>query len=121
MRLDPRADKTADKKRARNGRDAGDFHLPRRQFDHEQHNEPLQSTACPRLDGEEVGGDDQVPMLLEEFLPGGLSFPLRSRLNSVPRQDRGDRAATNVVPQIGKRTLDSPIAPSAVVNGVWAK
>src|SRR5205085_10505214 len=44
-----------------------------------------------------------------------LSFPLRRWLNSVPRQDRSDRAATEVVPQLSECTLDSPIAPSAVL------
>ena len=99
----------------RNRCDAGDLHLPRRQFDEEQHDEPLQSAPRPRFDGEEVGGNDQIPVLLEELLPGGLSFPLRRRLNSVPRQDLSDRAATDVVPQIGECALDSPIAPGAVL------
>src|SRR5262249_49803748 len=44
-----------------------------------------------------------------------LSFPLRCRLNPVPRQDVGDRATTDVVSQIGERPLNSSIAPSAVL------
>ena len=54
-------------------------------------------------------------MLLEKRLPGSLSFPLRRWLNSVPHQDLSDRAATDVVPQIGECALDSSIAPGAVL------
>src|SRR5581483_12226074 len=94
---------------------AGDFHFSRRQLDEEQHYESLQSTLRPRFDGEEVSGNDQLPVLLEELLPGGLSFLLRRRLNSVPLQDLSDRRATDVVPQIGECALDPPIAPSPVL------
>jgi hypothetical protein len=54
-------------------------------------------------------------VLLEKLLPGRLSFALRCWLNSVLRQDLCDRAATDVVPQVGECTLDAPIAPGAVL------
>src|SRR5437763_975800 len=84
----------------RNRCDAGDLHLPRRQLDEEQHHEALQSASRPRFDGEEVGGNDQIPVLLEELLPGSLSFPLRRWLNSVPRQDLSDRARPMSCPRL---------------------
>src|SRR5262249_28467210 len=82
----------------------------------EQHDEPLQSTPRPRLNGEEVRRYDQIPMLFQEFLPGGLSFPLRRRLNPVSHEDVGYRPAAHIVTQIGERALDAPVTPGAILG-----
>jgi len=97
----------------RNRSNAGDLHLPRRQLDEEQHQ--LQAAWRPSFDSEEVGGNDQVPVLLKELLPGSLSFTLWRRFNSIPRQDLSHRASTDVVPQIGECTLNSSVAPGPIL------
>ena len=96
-------------------RDARDLHLPRRQVDEEQNDKPLQSSPGPRFHGEEVGGHKQLPMPAQKLLPRRLPAPLRRRLDSVPLQDLRDRAAGNLVPQVGQRALDAPISPVPVL------
>src|SRR5215470_14542258 len=56
-------------------------------------------------------------MLLQELLPRGLPLSLWGRLDAVPRQDVCNRAAANLMTQIGKRTLDSSITPAAILTG----
>jgi len=46
-----------------------------------------------------------------------LLGPLRRRLAAVPLQNLSDRAAGNLVPQIGHCPLDAPIAPIPVLFG----
>ena len=52
--------------------------------------------------------------LPQEFLPGGLPLPLGCRLYPMAGQHVRDRATTDLMPQIGQCSLDSPIPPTAV-------
>src|SRR5208283_3088290 len=76
---------------------------------------PLQSAPRPGLDREEVGSDDQIPVLLEELLPSSLPFPLWRWLDPLPCQDVGNRPTADFVSEIAERTLDPPISPGAIV------
>jgi len=48
-------------------------------------------------------------------LPCGLAAALRRWLDPVPFQNVSDRGAGKIVPQIGQRSLDAPIAPPLVL------
>jgi hypothetical protein len=67
-----------------------------------------------RLNGEEIRGRDQFPVLSQELLPGCLPAPFWRWLNAMPMENVRDSAASNVVPEVEKGTLDPPITPSAV-------
>src|SRR6516165_10831151 len=54
-------------------------------------------------------------MSAQELLPGRLPAALRRRLHPMPLQNVSDRAAGNVVSQIGPCDLDAPIAPIPVL------
>ena len=97
----------------RNRCNAGDLHLSRRQLDEKRH-ESLESAPRPRFDGEEIGGNDQVPVLLQELFPGGffLPAPAPAQFRNA-REDLSDRATTDLVSQVGECAL--PIAPSTIL------
>jgi hypothetical protein len=65
--------------------------------------------------GKEVGGHDQFPVTAQKLLPRCLSFPLRGWLDPAPLQNIGNRAARDLVPEVGQRTLDPTIAPIPVL------
>ena len=87
-----------------------DLHLPCRQVDEEQHDEPLQTSAGPHLYREEIRGHNHLPMPAQKLLPCRLPAPLRCRFHPVSFQNRRDRAASKFVAKIGQRTRDSSIA-----------
>src|SRR6516165_3983875 len=49
--------------------------------------------------------------------PGGLPLTLRRRFQALLPQNVGDRAPSDFVAQIGQRSLNSPVAPIAVLRG----
>ena len=61
----------------------GEVSSPRGQFHDEQQIVRDQSTLRPDFDGREVDRGEDVPMRLDEGLPGGLSFSVRRRLDAV--------------------------------------
>src|SRR5450759_4087184 len=56
-------------------------------------------------------------MPAQKLFPRRLPAPLRRRLDPVPRENLSDRAAGNLVTQIGQRPLDATIAPIPVLFG----
>jgi len=46
----------------------------------------------------------------KKLFPGCLSFPLWGWLDPVPLQNIGNRAARDLVPEVGQRALDPTIA-----------
>jgi len=85
-----------------------------RQLDEEQNEKALESLSGPNLNREEVGCDDQVPVLSEKLFPRGLSNPLGSRLNTVTLQNVRNRSARQLMTQIRECTLDSNLTPIPV-------
>jgi len=96
---------------------ADDLHLSRRQLNEKQHDETLQTSPGPYFHGEEICGHNQFLVPAQELLPGRLSAPLRCRLDPVPLQNLGDRAAGYLMPQVGQCALDPMIAPIPVLFG----
>lgn len=76
----------------------------------------LWPSAGPQLQGEEVGKHQQIPMLRLELLPSRLPAPLRCWwFDPVPCQDRSNRAAGDLVPQVSQGTLDVPITSAPIL------
>src|SRR5205823_13388493 len=98
--------------------DAGDFHLPCRQIDEEQNQETLQTFPRPHFHAEEIGRYNQSPMLRQKLLPTCLSAALRSRFDTMPAQNLGDRAHRKVKSHMRKCTLDTSISPSPSLLGL---
>src|SRR6516165_4115071 len=97
--------------------DSPDLHPSTRQVDEEEHQEPRQTLAGPGLEGEKVRRHDHITMPGEKLLPGGFPLTLRSRFQPVLLQNAGNRAARHLMAQISERSLDSPVAPIAVLSG----
>jgi hypothetical protein len=57
-------------------------------------------TAGPNLNGEEVGCDQQFPVLSEELLPGCISNSLRRWLDAMALQNVGNCVAGHFMAQI---------------------
>ena len=53
----------------------------------------------------------------EKLLPGCLAIAFRCRLQPVLLQNAGNRAARDLMAQISERSLNSPVAPIAVLSG----
>src|SRR5437868_1898839 len=66
-------------------------HATSRQFHKAENDQPRQTGSVRRIDREEVGGHDLLPMSLEELFPGRLPRSFRRWLDAVPFQDVPDR------------------------------
>jgi hypothetical protein len=80
---------------------ASDFHPASRQIDKEQDEEALQASSGPDLHAEEVCGYDQFPVSCQKLLPSRLSIPFWCRFDPVPTENISDRAARQLVSEIG--------------------
>src|SRR5262249_53940438 len=65
---------------------------------------------------EEVGRGEDVPVRVQKLAPRRAFAPLGSRLNPVPPEDGGDRAASNIMTKIRKRALDARVTPVAILG-----
>src|SRR5689334_6509819 len=88
--------------------DAGDLHLPCRQIDEEQNPETLQTLPGPDFHAEEIGRYDQPPVLRQKLFPTRLSAALRSRFDTMPPQNLGDRTHREFESHMRKCTSDTP-------------
>jgi hypothetical protein len=96
--------------------DVGDLHASRREVDHEQDGDARQPSSGPDFGREEIRGREDASMRAQELRPGRPPLPLRRGLDPELFQSAGDGASTDVVIQIGERTLNPGIAPRAVLG-----
>jgi len=101
----------------RRSRNPSDLDLSCREFNEEQDDEALQPVPGPHLDCEEIGSHNQFPVSGQKLFPRRLTTALWRWFDAVPLENRCDRAARNLVAQIGQGALDAPIAPVPVLFG----
>ena len=64
---------------------------------------------------EEICSAKNIPVSPEKLSPGGLPLSLRTRFHSRFLQNRSNRSSTDLVPEIGQCSLDSRVAPGAIL------
>lgn len=94
-------------------RDARDLYTPSGQIDDEEHVETRESSECPHLDGQEVGGRDSSPMCSQELLPRRALASFRRRLNPMLFQSPPNRAPADLMPDVGEGALNPVYTPTA--------
>src|SRR5215471_5095743 len=68
-----------------------------------------------RLNGEEVGGGENIHVPANELSPGGGFAPLRHRGDSMPAQDVAHGLVGHLIPQIGQRSHNPVVTPAGVL------
>ena len=76
-----------------------------------------QTVFGPNLDCREIDGGQYIPMSLEERLPGGLSPPLRRRLDAMLLQDVSHAGIGDLMTQVGQGALNAVITPGRIFPG----
>ena len=95
----------------------GQVDAPRGQFHDEQQVVRDQATPRPDFHGGEVDRGQDLPMGSDERGPGCLSFPIRSRLNSVLLKDVADSGVRDGIADVREGALDSVKSPRWVFFG----
>ena len=97
------------------GGDARDVHAPRANLEEEQDVDRLQEE---RLDGEEVAGQELLPVPAQAGPPGVAASPaLRGGRDVVPLEDVADGRAAEGVAQLAQLAVDPAVAPAPVLGG----
>ena len=96
------------------GRDSRNVHNAIGKTDHEQQVVRDQAPARPYFHRQEVTGSQHLPMCLEKGRPQCPGGALRRRLNPIALQHVGNRPATNLVTEIGQRSLNAGVALSRI-------
>jgi hypothetical protein len=91
--------------------DASNVDFPGHQAYHEEDVISHQSDGRPHFDGEEIRRRHRAPMNSEKFLPSHSLAPIWRWIPTGFAQNVGDRAASDLVSQIGQGTLDARISP----------
>ena len=100
----------------RTRRDPDDTNPASRQLDRKEHVERDETTRTPDLDGEEIGGSEDIPVGLEKLTPRRSLASLWGRVDAVLFQDVGDRSPSNSMADVLERALDSCVAPARVLS-----
>jgi hypothetical protein len=72
--------------------------------------------GVPHFNCKEIRSSDQIPVLLQKFLPGCLLFPLWSGLDPVPFEHASNRVAGQLVPEIRNGSMEALIAPAILLR-----
>ena len=73
-----------------------------------------QARRGPHFNREEIRGREDVPMDVQELLPGRPLLSIGGRLDPVLPQDGGDGSTPDVMMEVGERPLDPRVAPGAI-------
>jgi hypothetical protein len=77
--------------------DSAELNTPGRKTDEKENYESLESLHRPDFHGEEIGSNNLVEVTSKEFLPGCLSLPFGSGLDTVLFENTRDCIRRNVV------------------------
>ena len=97
--------------------DANDVDPAGLQMEGEQHIIAGLAEQAPHVDGEEISGDQLVPMFGDEGFPCRVGAAFRRGLETVAIQDGGDGAWAQGDAQLGQFALDAVLAPGRVLRG----
>jgi len=95
--------------------DPGDLHRARLQLHEEQHEVANQAARGQHFDREEVRGRKALPMRREKRLPRRFRAALRCRLDTVIFENRFDRVAGEVMPEMFQPAADPRVAPGRIL------
>jgi hypothetical protein len=98
------------------GSDTRDLHGAAGDIDEEQDIVCHQSLNRADLDGEKVGRHQAFPVSSEKRRPRHVLISLRGRIDSVFSENVRDRAAPDLMPQIGHCFLDSCVPPRSILS-----
>src|SRR6202040_3345326 len=90
--------------------DACDVYAAAANVDKEKHVIRHQAPERPDLDCEEIGCHDAFPVSLQKGRPRCALTALRRRLDPVVLENPCDRTSSNLVTQIGERTLNACVS-----------
>ena len=95
-------------------RDARDLDAAGRQLHEKEHGKSRQAATGPDIDGEEVGGGEDVRVGFQELCPRGLLRPVGRRFQAVSTDDVGDGATADFMIETGQGPFDPPCTSQAV-------
>src|SRR5674476_1687293 len=75
-----------------------------------------QSPDSADLDGEKISRHQAFPMSSKKPRPRHVLISLRGRIDAVFSENVGDRAAPELMSQIGHCSLDPPVPPLSLIH-----
>jgi len=97
--------------------DPCEFDLTGREANDEEHVTTNQSPGRPKFQGEAIGRGQYLPVSFEKLFPSQPLWALGRWCPSRGFHDLGHRAASDLLVQVGQRTLDSGVTPGPVLPG----
>ncbi len=98
-------------------RDTTENDAPGAQVDEKEDVAGHESSPAGDFHGEEVGCPHDIPVPVDELLPGPLALPLGSRFQTVSLQDVAHRLIRHIMSQVREGTDNPVVAPTAVLPG----